>query len=112
MGRVAGDIAEDSFLPVVGRQIPLAGSGFVIIATSAVADGCVTPIVEADLQQWRREIFLPARAPCILVDLPRELFCAAKPPRNATRDRIGHQPAKQPCDARQSRPMAWDRAYR
>src|SRR5208282_2886820 len=45
------DISEHCFLPLVGGEIPVAGSGFVVVSAWAVGDGRGAPIVHAHLQQ-------------------------------------------------------------
>ena len=45
----ASDICEHRFLPLRRREIPIAGSGFVIVSTQAVGDGRQAPIVHTHL---------------------------------------------------------------
>jgi len=37
-------------LPLAGREIPIAGAGFMIVAAGAVLDRGIVPVIEADLQ--------------------------------------------------------------
>src|SRR5580700_9643085 len=47
----AAHICEQRFLPLVGSEVPVAGSGFVIIAAGAVDDGWSAPVIHSHLQQ-------------------------------------------------------------
>jgi hypothetical protein len=46
------DVGEGGFLPYLGRQVPVAGPGFVVVGIrSAPGDGGIAPIVHAELQE-------------------------------------------------------------
>src|ERR1041385_3329635 len=48
---VAWNIAESSLLPFSRWKIPAAGAGFVIVASRAITRGCISPVIETDLEQ-------------------------------------------------------------
>src|SRR5271169_1606267 len=48
------DVGEGGFLPLLGREIPVAGAGFVVVSSQAVGSGRSAPIVHPHLQQGSR----------------------------------------------------------
>ena len=44
-------VGECGFLPLVGGEIPVAGSGFMVVSAGAVGDSWIAPVVHPHLQQ-------------------------------------------------------------
>jgi hypothetical protein len=47
----ASNVREGGFLPLVGREVPVAGTGFVVVSAGSVRDGRSSPIIHAYLQE-------------------------------------------------------------
>src|SRR5207253_285802 len=49
--RALGSVGEDGFLPFIRREIPIAGTGFVIVAAGPVGGREIAPIVHPNLEE-------------------------------------------------------------